>query len=421
MKLIRSFSSLIIVAALFCMASNAQADSPSPDQWTLTTADFATQPVGLVSIDSDAVHVLPAGRSDPRAVSFDDFLHIERIATTPATPTGLIVRLAGVDCLGGAPVSLKGDSLLWNSPSVGQITLSMRQVRSISVPSVTLGTDRTTQDVVSLANGDSVRGTVTDLDGKTITVTTDTDTVPVPLASVRSIVLAASGNSPPAHRGFRVRLDDGTAVTASDISLTNGSLKLTIGKGQATTIDLQHVVAIEQVNGPVSWLSQRPPSVNIYTPYIGTSQKYAAQMDRTVTGDPLRFGGEQFAHGIGVHSYSRLAWPLDGSYAALRTQFAIDGDRPLADVTVRIKLDDRIVFEQQHFRSGILSPVVTENLGDAKLLTLEVDYGDNLDAEDHLNWLSPALLKTVPPPPAPATEPATEPAAIPATTPATQP
>jgi hypothetical protein len=410
------FSSLMIAAVVFCIASKALADS-SPDQWTLTTADFATQSVGLVSIDSDAVHVLPAAQSDPQAISFDAFLDIQRIGASTTSPTGLVVRLAGGDCLGGSPVSLKGDSLIWNSPSVGQITLSMRQVRSISLPSVTLGAQHTTQDVVALANGDSVRGTVTDLDGKTITVTTDTDTVPVPLASVRSVVLAASGNSPRAQRGFRVRLDDGTAVTASDVSLANASLKLTIGKDQPRTIDLPHVVAIEQINGPVSWLSQRPPSVNVYTPYIGTSQKYTAQMDRTVTGDPLRFGGEQFPHGIGVHSYSRLAWPLDGSYAAFRTQFAIDGDRPLADVTVRIKLDDAVVFEQQHVRSGVLSPVVLENLGNAKLLTLEVDYGDNLDAEDHLNWLNPALLKTVPPPPAPATQPATEPATAPATQP----
>jgi hypothetical protein len=409
---------LVLVAAFaFCTAS-ARADSPDPDQWTLTTADFATQPVGLVAIDSTALHVLAAGQTDPHAVSLDDFLDITRIGTPPATPTGLIVRLAGGDMLGGAPVSLKGDSLLWNSPSVGQVTLSMRLVRSISLPSVTLGTDRTTQDVVALANGDTVRGTVTDLNGKTVTVTTDSDTVPVPLSSVRSIVLAISGNSPAAHRGFRVRLDDGTAITAADASLANGSLKFTVGKDAEHTIDLQHVVALEQVNGPVSWLSQRPPSVNVYTPYIGTSQRYVAQMDRTVTGDPLRFGSEQFAHGIGVKSYSRLAWPLDGSYAAFRTQFAIDGDRPLADVTVRIKLDDKVVYEQQHVRSGVLWPIVTENLGNAKLLTLEVDYGDNLDAEDHLNWLSPALLKTAPPPVAPATDPAT---VSPASEPASQP
>jgi NPCBM/NEW2 domain len=412
--------SLLALACLFWTAA-VRADAPaSPDQWTLTAADFTSQPVTLTSIDSAAVHVVPVGQTEARALNFDYFLDIERLGNTPAMPTGMVIRLAGGDVLGGGPVSLKGDSLLWNSPTVGQVMLSMKLVRSISLPSVTLGTDRPVQDVVSLANGDSVRGTVTDLDGKTVTVTTDTDTVPVPLASVRSIVLAASGGTPPASRGFRVRLDDGTSVTVSDLSLTGASLKMTFAKGQTQSIDLQHVIAIEQVNGPVSWLSQRPPSANVYTPLMGTAQKYVAQMDSTVTGDPLHFGAEEFAHGIGVHSYSRLAWPLDGSYAAFRTQFAIDGDRPLADVTVRIKLDDKVVYEQSHVRSGVLWPIVTENLGNAKLLTLEVDYGDNLDAQDHLNWLSPALLKTAPPPPPPAPVPSI-PLVVPATEPATQP
>ena len=35
-------------------------------------------------------------------------------------------------------------------------------------------------------------------------------------------------------------------------------------------------------------------------------------------------------------------------------------------------------------------------LGSAKALTLEVDYGQMIDSNDRLNWLEPALLKFKP-------------------------
>jgi hypothetical protein len=101
-----------------------------------------------------------------------------------------------------------------------------------------------------------------------------------------------------------------------------------------------------------------------------------------------------FAHGIGVHSYSRLVFPIDPTCKAFRTKFAIDGDQPWADVTVRIKLDDRVAMEKPHVTSGTLSDVIKLDLKDARSLTLEVDYGENYDVQDRLNWIEPALLRS---------------------------
>ena len=46
-----------------------------------------------------------------------------------------------------------------------------------------------------------------------------------------------------------------------------------------------------------------------------------------------------------------------------------------ADVTVRIKLDDKVVHEREHFHAGELSPPVVVDLNGATSLTLEVDFG----------------------------------------------
>jgi hypothetical protein len=131
----------------------------------------------------------------------------------------------------------------------------------------------------------------------------------------------------------------------------------------------------------------------VQTPFLETV--FPARMDRTVRGEPIRFGDRTFARGIGVHAYSRLTWQLpDGGkrYKTFRTRYAIDGDKPYANVTVRVKLDEKVVHEAQDFVAGALSDVVQVPLAGAKALTLEVDYGKTYDVQDRFNWIEPALL-----------------------------
>jgi hypothetical protein len=223
------------------------------------------------------------------------------------------------------------------------------------------------------------------------------DVSPVPLDAVASVQFAAtpgSGNAAATAGGFRLRLNDGSSVVAADLTLAGGKLEIALAPGgPKRPLDLGRVAAIEQVNGPASWLPGRVPSESVFVPFFGTGQDFPARTDATVDGSrDLRFGGRQFRRAIGVHAYSKLVYPLDGSYAAFRTQYAIAENLRYADVTVRVKLDDRVVHEQQGVRAGALSPVVTVDLGAAKSLTLEVDFGDTYDVQDDLHWVEPALL-----------------------------
>jgi len=119
-------------------------------------------------------------------------------------------------------------------------------------------------------------------------------------------------------------------------------------------------------------------------------------MDRSYRSEsPIQFKDETFSHGIAVQAYSKITWPLDGSYAALRTRYAVEGDSPLASVTVRIKLDDKVIFEQKDLTAGQICDPIVRDLGSAKSLTFEVDGAAGY-AQDALDWIEPALLKTSP-------------------------
>lgn len=386
---------ILIGVVMLLLGSGARAQV----SWTLTTSDFHSQSVALKSIDPAGVHVAPAAGGNDTTVPLDRFLDLSRTAASAAAGGKFVLHLVGDDQLGGAPSGFKGNSIVWDSPTLGQIALPTRLLVAMTRPGSPAPDSPRREDSVLLANGDTLRGIIAGFaDGK-LTVQTDAGNSDVPVSAVAQIQFASTAGAAAPQQGFRLRFDDNSSIVAGSLAVSGDKVQISLGKDALAPIDLGRVVTIEQVNGPVSWLSSRTPSEDLYQPFIGSPRMNTARMNRNWTGlDPIRFNAQQFVHGIGVHSYSRLTWKLDGSYRALRTRYAIDTHdaNAKADVTVRILLDGKAVYEQQHVRAGTLSPVVTEDLGSAKTLSLEVDYGDNLDTQDRLNWIEPALLKEKP-------------------------
>jgi hypothetical protein len=399
-----------LIVALVLLAWTVPA--PAAD-WTLTTADFKTEPADLVAVEADGVRVKGADGKE-RLVPNDQFLQVERNNAATTSPAGaggagaFMLHLLGGDRVGGEPVRVQGDQLVWKNPSVGELSVPLSRLVAMTKPGKPATESSRNEDVVTLSNGDAVRGIITTIAGGTVSVKNAAgDVVPVPVASVESVQFAATPGAAgaataAAAKGYRVRLDDGSSVIAESLKSANATgdtVLLALSKDAVRPLPLARIASIELVNGPAMFLSSLPPAENVYTPFFGNAgEDYPARMNQTVDGSSdLRFGGKTFRKAIGVHSYSRLSWPLDGTYAAFRTQYAIDPTRTGADVTVRILLDGKPVHEQKNIRAGHLSPVVTVDVPPAaKQLTLEVDYGENLHVNDHLTWLEPALLKKKP-------------------------
>jgi hypothetical protein len=370
--------------------------------WTLTGADFKTQPVELIAVEQGGVRVKDHTGAE-RLVVNDQFLQVERTsaAAPPAEGAGaFMLHLAGGDRVGGEPLRIDGDQLVWKNPAVGELAVPLSRLIAMTKPAKPAPEGARTEDVVKLGNGDAVRGIITGIGDGSLNVKTDAgDTVPVPVGSVESVQFAATpgaGNAA-ADRGYRVRLDDGSSIVAESLKIAGDTVELALTKDTIRPLPLARVGAIELVNGPAAFLSSRPPAQSIYTPFFGSDTDYPARMNQTADGSAdLHFGGRHFRRAIGVHSYSKLSWPLDGSHAAFRTQYAIEPGKTGADVTVRILLDGKVAHEQKNVGAGFLSPVVTLDIAGAKELALEVDYGENLHVNDHLTWLEPALLRTTP-------------------------
>jgi hypothetical protein len=417
-----SFRRAILFALLLCTCASADSG------WILTTADFKDQPVTLQSIDSIGVHVLPvAAGATPAIIPFDNFLQLDRGPSARAAQGQFVLHLAGGDQLTGTPFAFKDEQVLWRNPILGDLKIPLKDARALirSGKSVENLDQLRTEDVVQMSNGDNAKGIVTDLSDSKIKINSNSNDIELRLDSIDWIQFAVAGKPKQiTGRAFRVRLLDGSILTAGSVATIGEALAITLSENDKRSAPLASVAGIEQLNGPVSWLSSRSPLAVVQIPYYGTST-WPTRMDLSVGGKPIQFAGRTYARGIGVHSYSRLDYALDGNYEALRTQYAISTEdrRQYADVTVRIKLDGKIAHEQPSFRADVISPVVIVDVPKtAKVLTLEVDYGAANDVQDRFNWIEPALLrkKPVPPtvPPPPATMPSTRPATAPVTRPA---
>ncbi len=393
--------------------------------WTLTTADLSRQSVIPRQLDEQGLIVITdKGR---RTIPLDRFVSLQRIegegsllnsaspdetgSTHAAAAGDFVVYLVDQDRLAGAPVRIDGERLAWQSPALGTLEIPLKRLSAIarrgtSVPS---HEKLPTQDVARLTNGDMVAGIVTGMSEQTLTLSVGGETTPVPLGAVSTLVFAAAG---PPHvapaKGYRLSLTDGSSFVAREVQLSGSSLGFTFSiddrAGDSShKIALENVRSIEQVNGPLVWLSSLTPLESIQIPQFTLT--WPAMMNRSVTGEPIRFGRTTYDRGIGVHAYSRLRFAIPAGYHTFRTQYAIDGHGALADVTARILLDDHVAYERKGIKAGgeLVSPVIVP-LDDAKTITLEVDYGKNGDTQDRFNWIEPALLRI-----APAPQPASDP------------
>src|SRR5262249_4443926 len=107
-----------ILFSAFCISSRSLA----AEAWTLTSADLGATAVSLKSIDAAGLHVAHVDGSNERVVPMADFAELERsVAVTPASGK-FVMHLLGGDHIAGDPVGIKGESIVWRHPTVGELT-----------------------------------------------------------------------------------------------------------------------------------------------------------------------------------------------------------------------------------------------------------------------------------------------------------
>jgi hypothetical protein len=362
------FLAFIFAASIGCWAL---AQMP----WELTGADFKTQAVDVRAMNAGGVDYRAADGSEHH-LPMDQFLELRR-GQAPMT-AGFALMLMGGDRVAGQVIGMDSEHLRWQNPLLGELVFPVRQVSSIrlwrdlSAPS---GSD--TEDVVHLSNGDTVRGVVGGMNERGVNMQTASASPTISWSGITAIDFASLGS--PSTRpasGWRVSLDDGSVLRVDAVQWSAATVDLSLD-GQRRSVKSSNLRAVEQIDGPVVFLSSIRPAEDVQIPLLGAPR-------------PAKFGE---GHSIFVRAYSRLLWNLPAGFSRLHLQYAIDANLPLADVMVRVQIDGKTVYEEDHLHAGFTSSAMQLPLNHGRQLTLEVDTDNPYRTQGLLTWISPALVR----------------------------
>jgi len=123
---------------------------------------------------------------------------------------------------------------------------------------------------------------------------------------------------------------------------------------------------------------------------------YRHRVDKNCLGGPLRSAGRTWARGLGVHAPSRLTWRLDGAWATLRGQAAVDDsaleNRHHGSVIFRVHADGELVWQSPLLRGGEAPLSFVLPLEGVEELVLEVDPATDSFVSDRAIWLRVLLV-----------------------------
>lgn len=408
-----------LCAGLVCFAATAALAAPETIRCTILADDFEPREGRLTRVDDRGVQYIDlAGGSQTlpfdRLVRLDNFPVADPKSKPPGKPApAFVIVFRDGQRWTGAPGKLEGDDLEWDTNGVVGGSLPPTGLQRVPLKSVVAiasfnkanaveidraASSSTTQDELRLTNGDVVAGVLAASDGKTVTSqSAEGQPIAVDWANVRLVKFASIANandtaSAPAAP-FRLSLRDGRIIDGHKIASENDTLTFsTASHGDAMKFaNGDDILAIEHRGGRARMLATVVPAASSQAPYFPSDSSGGAA-GFEVRPTSIVISDISFRCSILAKPRSIVRWTLDGSSKSFVTRYGIPASRPLADATVRIRLDDKVVHEKTRVKSGDVSSLVRLPLGNAKSITLEVDYGDAYDVQDDLYWLDPALL-----------------------------
>ena len=382
-----------IVSILFAAAiAKAQ-----PIEWQVTLPDRTISNASRITTDVD-------GERENMTVVGDDGTELEAVLLSrrPAAGTGRAsgphrLFLANGDAVRGDLVELTDEAIVFSTLDFGTISIPLEEavaLASVSLPrDVAWYSDRPDADVVILVNGDESTGFIegTDEQGRLTLAEDAGGEVSLDPAAIQLLRFADAGVEAASVPSIaRVLLDDGSELALASLKIAGGTAALD-WRGEQIDLPEYHLWAIEPTRATVWWLADVPPTLNRQTPYLTavTRNVQLAGLESAVS--------STLGRSIVARSRSEMRFAIPaGNWTRFEANVRIDprlGDASLADVDVRVLVDDAVRFEHRGLNANAGSLPIAIDVAGGQTLSLVVDYGQNLDAQDSVVWERPALVR----------------------------
>jgi hypothetical protein len=190
-------------------------------------------------------------------------------------------------------------------------------------------------------------------------------------------------------------LRDGSRVTGKVLGLKEKKLKVEALNAQPWSVPAESLASLEFKGGKMVYLSDLVPASVEEKPYVGGAPLvFKWRKDRSASGGKISLAGKDYDRGIGVHSYARLTFNLEGQYAKFLCDTGLDASASASAASAWKVLVDGKEAAAGLAKAGEKPQPVKIELKGASKLELICDYGpDDDDAGDVLDWAGARLIK----------------------------
>lgn len=354
--------------------------------------------------------VLTSRDLQPASIPLGEIISLRRVGFQDDwTERSTVLWLTNGDRIVGEPTEITEDSLTvrWlQFPASDSLTIPLEYVASISLhtPASTtarqrlfrqLTTDAEDGDVAWLVSGDRVSGQFTGFSRGEFHFNTEAGRLPI----VRNKLLALRFDPelvsriklPPTR--YVLSFSDGSRLTASDFKKNHQHVTCSLVLGAEMMLPAEELVGVHVFSPRLLALSQRPPESSEFTPYL--AGKWPWIKDGNVLHGPLQVRGQEFVHGLGVHSRTTLSYAIEPKDREFRAVVGIDdAAEGKGHVVFQVAVDDEVLWQSPAV-TGASKPIVVPpvDLRGGKRLALTVEFGESGDVRDYADWCEAIILR----------------------------
>jgi len=396
------------IAAFFLVSMSAAAAGGAAV--SLETVEGGSLKGEIVSVEAGKSIKIRTGTGDVK-VAVPDIVRLtpqEASAELPgegAAGMEALFLLRTGERLKGRLIVATAEELAVRTESLGRLTVPLKSVAGVVFGEGMAKRDllreiaagELARDRVYTATGDRIDGLIERFENDGIRFASDLGKIPYRFDALSALAFGAFAGAPalPKRSYCTVRLAEGELACDLAGIAADGRLRLAALAGFECELPVGAIRELTVRNGRLVHLSELEPRVETKSYIEGLPFVWQVRRDRNVLGRPLKLGTRTYARGVGVHSYTRLAYPLGGGYARFEALAGLDADAAgrTSKAALRVLVDGEKVFEAVLAR-GDEPARIALNLAGKKELVLVADFGpDGDDRGDAVNWVDARLVK----------------------------
>ncbi len=407
-KLLHQTSQVVAALVIGLAARVSTADDPQPGSTIVRTISGERIQAQFLGI-SEHQRLKFSVEGRPLEVGIDELDAIEfspRTEAVQAAKPGTFFYTAAAGCIGGEILRSTESGIVVQTPFSTSASLRFDNLSAIcftsaeEYPAAQVLFDEQMQDPLtgkdvlitrSANEPKKVSGTLVSLDQAEGRFAVGGRERTFKLQTTYGLVLAKTVSSGMDHEAT-IFLIDGTALPGN--LLPSGAEHVSVESyfAESIQIPVDKISRIGFFSDRVVFLSDLTPTSQDLSGLIHTA--WPVRYDHSASNGPLLIDGTRFERGIGVHARAELTYNIGQEFETFAATIGIDDAvRPRGHVVFRILADGQTLFDSGPVTGTDALQAVSLPISGRGVLTILVDYGEQMDLSDHANWANARFIK----------------------------